>query len=173
MSFCLTTTSHYASSAINLRLAAVRRLAYEASDCGLLSPDLAAGIRRVKGARRHGVRIGNWLTPEEGRQMIGRIWLINFKTAQEPRDDRCFDRLRSRKGRGCCFVAGGRPTPRRTLGDWLRSDKDLSATVVVLPTATNWKAVSAPWNTLAESFAASVYGADLARKVMLPALRIC
>jgi len=27
----------------------MRRLAYEASDCGLLSPDLAAGIRRVKG----------------------------------------------------------------------------------------------------------------------------
>ena len=40
----------YASSTINLRLAAVRRLAYEAADCGLLSPDLAAGIRRVKGA---------------------------------------------------------------------------------------------------------------------------
>jgi hypothetical protein len=32
----------YAPSTINLRLAAVRRLAYEASDCGLLSPDLAA-----------------------------------------------------------------------------------------------------------------------------------
>jgi hypothetical protein len=28
---------NYASSAINLRLAAVRRLAYEAADCGLLS----------------------------------------------------------------------------------------------------------------------------------------
>ncbi len=38
-----------ASSTINVRLAAVRRLAYEASDTGLLSPDLAAGIRRVKG----------------------------------------------------------------------------------------------------------------------------
>jgi len=62
---------HYASSTINLRLAAVRRLAYEAADCGLLSPDLAAGIRRVKGARRLGVRIGNWLTAEEGRRMIG------------------------------------------------------------------------------------------------------
>src|ERR1700748_1448782 len=37
----------YASSTINLRLAAIRRLAYEAADCGLLSPDLAAGIRRV------------------------------------------------------------------------------------------------------------------------------
>jgi integrase len=61
----------YAPSTINLRLAAVRRLAYEASDSGLLSPDLAAGIRRVKGARRLGVRIGNWLTAEEGRRLIG------------------------------------------------------------------------------------------------------
>ena len=34
----------YAPSTINLRLAAVRRLAYEASDSGLLSPDLAAGF---------------------------------------------------------------------------------------------------------------------------------
>jgi hypothetical protein len=37
---------HYASATINLRLAAVRKLAYEAADCGLLSADLAAGIRR-------------------------------------------------------------------------------------------------------------------------------
>jgi hypothetical protein len=37
-----------APSTINVRLAAGRRLAYEASDTGLLSPDLAAGIRRVK-----------------------------------------------------------------------------------------------------------------------------
>jgi hypothetical protein len=42
----------YASSTINLRLAAVRRLAYEAVDAGLLSPNLAAGIRRVKGAKK-------------------------------------------------------------------------------------------------------------------------
>src|SRR4051794_27673978 len=59
--------AHYASSTINLRLAAVRRLAYEAADSGLLSPDLAAGIRRVKGAKRHGTRVGNWLTAEQGR----------------------------------------------------------------------------------------------------------
>jgi hypothetical protein len=51
-----------APSTINVRLAAVRRLAYEASDTGLLSPDLAAGIRRVKGAKRLGARIGNWST---------------------------------------------------------------------------------------------------------------
>ena len=42
----------YAPATINLRLAAVRRIAYEAADAGLLSPELAAGIRRVKGVRR-------------------------------------------------------------------------------------------------------------------------
>ena len=46
----------YAPTTINLRLAAVRRLAYEAADCGLLSADLAAGIRRVKGAKMQGLR---------------------------------------------------------------------------------------------------------------------
>lgn len=42
---------HLAPTTINLRLAAVRRVAYEAADSGLLSPELAAGIRRVKGVR--------------------------------------------------------------------------------------------------------------------------
>ena len=42
----------YAPATINLRLAAVRRIAYEAADAGLLSPELGAGIRRVKGVRR-------------------------------------------------------------------------------------------------------------------------
>jgi hypothetical protein len=46
----------------------VVRLAYEAADAGLLSPDLAAGIRRVKGAKKFGVRMGNWLTAEQGRR---------------------------------------------------------------------------------------------------------
>jgi site-specific recombinase XerD len=31
---------------------------------------LAAGIRRVKGVRRIGVRLGNWLTPEQGRRLL-------------------------------------------------------------------------------------------------------
>jgi site-specific recombinase XerD len=60
-----------APSTINVRLAAVRRLAYEASDTGLLSPELAAGIRRVKGAKRLGVRIGNWLTVEQSKTLLG------------------------------------------------------------------------------------------------------
>lgn len=60
----------YAPATINLRLAAVRRVAYEAADVGLLSPELAAGIRRVKGVRRLGVRTGNWLTAEQGRRLL-------------------------------------------------------------------------------------------------------
>jgi site-specific recombinase XerD len=58
-----------APGTVNLRLGAVRRLAYEASDCGLLSPDLAAGIRRVKGVKKLGVRLGNWLTAEQGERL--------------------------------------------------------------------------------------------------------
>jgi integrase len=69
---------HLAPGTINLRLGAVRRLAYEASDCGLLSADLAAGIRRVKGVKKLGgvkgvkklgVRLGNWLTAEQGQAL--------------------------------------------------------------------------------------------------------
>jgi site-specific recombinase XerD len=58
-----------APGTINLRLGAVRRLAYEAADCGLLSADLAAGIRRVKGVKKIGVRLGNWLTAEQGHAL--------------------------------------------------------------------------------------------------------
>ncbi len=47
-----------APGTLNVRLAAVRRLAYEAADSDLLSPEMAAGIRRVKGAKRLGVRLG-------------------------------------------------------------------------------------------------------------------
>ncbi len=60
----------YAATTINLRLAAVRRVAFEAADSGLLSPELAAGIRRVKGVRRIGVRIGNWLTAEQSTRLL-------------------------------------------------------------------------------------------------------
>ena len=59
-----------AAATINQRLAAVRRLAYEASDCGLLSADLAAGIQRVKGAKQLGHRSGNWLSLEQSSCLV-------------------------------------------------------------------------------------------------------
>lgn len=61
---------HLAATTINLRLAAIRRVAYEAADSGLLSPELAAGIRRVKGMRRIGLRLGNWLTADQGKTLL-------------------------------------------------------------------------------------------------------
>src|SRR5438445_8673904 len=45
-------TRRLAPGTINVRLAAVRRLAFEAADAGLLSPELAAGIRRVRGLKK-------------------------------------------------------------------------------------------------------------------------
>lgn len=54
-----------AANTINQRLAAVRRLAHEAADAGLLSPELAAGISRVRGVKQLGFRAGNWLSADE------------------------------------------------------------------------------------------------------------
>ena len=48
----------------------MRRLAYEAADAGLLSPELAAGIRRVKGVKQLGYRAGNWLNCEQARLLL-------------------------------------------------------------------------------------------------------
>jgi len=61
---------HLSPSTINVRLAAVRRLAYEAADSGLLSPELAASIRRVRGPKKLGVRLGNWLTANQGKALL-------------------------------------------------------------------------------------------------------
>jgi site-specific recombinase XerD len=55
---------------INQQLAAVRRLAHEAADAGLLSPELAAGISRVKGVKQLGFRSGNWLSAEQSSEIL-------------------------------------------------------------------------------------------------------
>ena len=62
-----------AAATVNQRLAAVRRLAYEAADSGLLSPELAAGIRRVKGVKQLGFRTGNWLSLEQSTALLNSI----------------------------------------------------------------------------------------------------
>lgn len=59
-----------AANTINQQLAAVRRLAHEAADAGLLSPDLAAGIGRVKGVKQLGHRSGNWLRLEQSSEVL-------------------------------------------------------------------------------------------------------
>jgi hypothetical protein len=59
-----------AANTINQQLAAVRRLAHEAADSGLVSPELAAGISRVKGVKQLGFRSGNWLSAEQSSEVL-------------------------------------------------------------------------------------------------------
>jgi len=58
------------SVSINVRITAVRKLAVEAADNGLLAPELAAGITRVKGAKSVGVRVGNWLSIQQAQKLL-------------------------------------------------------------------------------------------------------
>src|ERR1700729_3754216 len=58
------------SVSINVRITAVRKLAVEAADNGLLAPELAAGITRVKGAKSKGVRVGNWLSVQQAQKLL-------------------------------------------------------------------------------------------------------
>lgn len=59
-----------AASSINQRLSAIRKLAAEAADNGLMDPSLAAGVSRVKGAKMAGTRTGNWLTREQAQELL-------------------------------------------------------------------------------------------------------
>ena len=58
------------AASVNLALAALRKLAAEAAAHGGLSPLAAAGIRGVPGARRSGVRTGNWLTLQQAQRLL-------------------------------------------------------------------------------------------------------
>jgi hypothetical protein len=58
------------SVSINVRITAVRKLAVEAADNGLLAPELAAGIARVKGAKSMGVRVHR--CPDERQRLTVR-----------------------------------------------------------------------------------------------------
>jgi len=55
---------------INVRITAVRKLAVEAADNGLLAPELANGITRVKGVASKGVRLGNWLSLRQAQALL-------------------------------------------------------------------------------------------------------
>ena len=58
------------SSSIIVRMSAIRKLAAEAADNGLLAPELAAGISRVKSAKTQGIRTGNWLSQRQAQALL-------------------------------------------------------------------------------------------------------
>jgi site-specific recombinase XerD len=51
-------------------MSAIRKLAAEAADNGLLAPELAAGIARVKSAKSTGIRVGNWLSLRQAQALL-------------------------------------------------------------------------------------------------------
>lgn len=57
-------------ASINLRMSAIRKLAQEAADNGLLDQTIANGIGRVHGVKSQGVRSGNWLTRREAQSIL-------------------------------------------------------------------------------------------------------
>src|SRR5712671_1393790 len=58
------------SSSIIIRMSAIRKLAAEAADNGLLAPEVAAGISRVKSAKSTGIRVGNWLSLRQAQALL-------------------------------------------------------------------------------------------------------
>src|SRR6202163_3591385 len=58
------------SSSIIIRMSAIRKLAAEAADNGLLAPELAAGIARVKSVKSTGIRVGNWLSQRQAQSLL-------------------------------------------------------------------------------------------------------
>jgi site-specific recombinase XerD len=58
------------SSSIIIRMSAIRKLAAEAADNGLLEPELAAGISPVKSTKTQGIRVGNWLSLRQAQALL-------------------------------------------------------------------------------------------------------
>jgi integrase len=129
-------------STANLRLTAVRRLAAEAADNGLLDPALAQGIVRVKGAKATGVRSGNWLTREQAEALLN---APDIKTLKGKRDhallavltgcglrrsevsELCFEHIHQRDGRWCIVDLRGKGQRVRTvpMPGWTKAALDI------------------------------------------------
>ncbi|CAG0932836.1 Tyrosine recombinase XerC [Thermoflexales bacterium] len=76
-------SSGLSSSTINVRMSAIRKLAQEAADNGLIEQSHANGVGRVKGVKSAGVRAGNWLTRDQAQALIN---LPNLETLKGLRD---------------------------------------------------------------------------------------
>jgi integrase len=59
-----------APTTINLRLAAVRRVAYEAADSGTAQPRACGGHPSRQGRSPDRRTLGNWLTADQGRSLL-------------------------------------------------------------------------------------------------------
>jgi site-specific recombinase XerD len=120
---------------INLRLAAVRKLADEAAAENLLPLEKVAQIRSVKGAKILGGRAGNWLTRAQAEQLLAlpdratlkgkrdRALLALFLSAGLRREELAaltIEQVQQRDGRWCLVDLLGKGKRFRTVAipDW-------------------------------------------------------
>ena len=61
------------AATMNQRLCAIRKLVNEARENGLIDPAEAVRITSVCRVPQNGVRLGNWLTPEETRRLLATV----------------------------------------------------------------------------------------------------
>lgn len=76
-------TAGVSASSINQRLTAIRKLANELADNGVIDHSTAQAISRAEGVRVEGKRLGNWLTKEQAQQLLE---LPNVATVKGLRD---------------------------------------------------------------------------------------
>jgi transposase len=105
------------SSSIIVRMSAIRKLAVEATDNGLLAPELAAGIQRVKSAKSIGVRKGELAVAEAGPGAAEHTGYLDAERPARPRHHRGAPRLRTAPVRSGGAHDGARAATRRAVGD--------------------------------------------------------
>jgi integrase len=58
-------------STVNVRLSAVRKLVSEARKNGMIGTEEAANLSDIPNIRQQGTRLGNWLTREQAKELLG------------------------------------------------------------------------------------------------------
>ncbi|MDQ2925025.1 MAG: site-specific integrase [Acidobacteriota bacterium] len=71
------------ASTVNVRLAAMRKLVTEARRNGMIGVEEAANLTEIPNIRQQGVRLGNWLTREQVRELLA---VPDRKTLKGKRD---------------------------------------------------------------------------------------
>jgi site-specific recombinase XerD len=71
------------ASSVRVQMSAIRRLAVEMADNGLLDPQTALMIAKVRGPRRSCVRVGNWLSVHQAEDLLA---LPDISTTKGLRD---------------------------------------------------------------------------------------
>jgi site-specific recombinase XerD len=170
-----------AANTINQQLAAVRRLAHEAADSGLLSPELAAGISRVKGIKQLGCRSGNWLSLDQSSKVLNQT-LGN--TARAIRDyamlatllgcglrrseliDLEVDEIQTRQGHWAIVDLIGKGGHIRTvpIPDWVKKALDVWTSAAGITRGRVFRAVSKKGN---------IWGKGLSQNVVWYVVRSC